>query len=144
MRLLRTLALLFAVALLGACASHPGKPDRDHAVYHFNLGNDQSSDGLRNVRNHLSVDKKAKIVVVTHARGVDFLMKDAKDRNGYPYQLIVEQLKEQGVEFRICEITLQGRNLRKDQFIEEASFVPSGVAELTRLQLHEGYAYIKP
>ncbi len=130
--------------MLAACASHPAASDRDRVVYHFNLGNEQSSDGLRNVRNHLSVDKNAKIVVVTHARGVDFLMKDAKDRNGYPYELIVEQLKEQGVEFRVCEITLQGRNLRKDQFIEQATFVPSGVAELTRLQLHEGYAYIKP
>lgn len=144
MRFLRAFTVLIAACLVAACASNPAASGRDHAVYHLNLGNEQSSDGLRNVRNHLSVDKNAKIVVVTHARGVDFLMKDAKDRNGYPYQLIVEQLKEQGVEFRICEITLQGRNLRKDQFIEEASFVPSGVAELTRLQLHEGYAYIKP
>jgi uncharacterized protein len=144
MRLLRALVVLFAAALLGGCASHPSSSGRDHAVYHFNLGNDQSTDGLRNVRNHLSVDRNVKIVVVAHARGVDFLMKDAMDRNGNPYQLIVEQLKEQGVEFRICEITLQGRSLRKDQFIEEAGFVPSGVAEITRLQLHERYAYVKP
>lgn len=144
MRLLRTLAILIAAAMLAACAAHPAASARDRVVYHLNLGNDQSTDGLRNVRNHLSVNKDVKIVVVTHARGVDFLMKGAQDRNGNPYQVTVEQLKEQGVEFRICEITLQGRSLRKDQFIEEATFVPSGVNEVTRLQQREGYAYLKP
>jgi intracellular sulfur oxidation DsrE/DsrF family protein len=142
--IVRFLAALAAAAALAGCAGMPGNPGQEKVVYHLNLGNDQATDGLRNIRNQLSVNKDAKIVVVTHARGVDFLMKGAQDRNGNPYQVTVEQLKDQGVEFRVCEITLQGRGLKKEQFIEEAAFVPSGVGEVTRLQQREGYAYLKP
>jgi hypothetical protein len=141
---LRMLLAFAAAAVLAGCAGSHGGGERDRVVYHINQGNEQATDGLRNVRNHLSVNKDARIVVVTHARGVDFLMKGAQDRNGNPYQVTVEQLKAEGVEFRVCEITLQNRNLRRDQFIEEASFVPSGVGEVTRLQQREGYAYLKP
>jgi len=117
----------------------------DKVVYHFSAGLEQASDGLRNIRNHLEVDPKAKIVVVAHARGVDFLMKGAKDPNGNRYQDIVENLKnEGGVTFEVCEITLRNRKLKKEQFIDEVSYVPSGVAEITHLQVREGYAYLKP
>jgi len=44
----------------------------------------------------------------------------------------------------VCEITLRNRKLKKDQFIEEASYVPSGVAEIARLQQRERYAYPRP
>jgi intracellular sulfur oxidation DsrE/DsrF family protein len=49
-----------------------------------------------------------------------------------------------GVQFDVCEITLRNRKLSKDQFIEHVSYVPSGVAEVTRLQQREGYAYLRP
>lgn len=116
----------------------------DKVVYHINDTEAQAADALRNISNHLEVNPQAKIVVVTHARGVDFLMKDAKDRNGNPYQVRVEQLKLQGVQFDICEITLQRRKLAREQFIPEATYVPSGVAEIARLQQREGFAYIRP
>jgi intracellular sulfur oxidation DsrE/DsrF family protein len=48
------------------------------------------------------------------------------------------------VQFRVCDITLRERNLRHDQFLPEARFVPSGVAEITRLQQREGFAYLRP
>ena len=41
-------------------------------------------------------------------------------------------------------IYLRNRKLEKSQFITEATFVPSGVAEITRLQQREGYAYLRP
>ena len=103
---IRLLLALAAAATLAGCAGSHGGAERDRVVYHINEGNDQATDGLRNIRNHLSVNKDAKIVVVTHSRGIDFLMKGAQDKGGIPYQVTVEQLKEQGVEFRICEITL--------------------------------------
>ena len=58
--------------------------------------------------------------------------------------VIVEDLKRQGVRFDVCEITLRNRKLTRAQFIEDATFVPSGVAEITRLQQREGYAYLRP
>lgn len=125
----------------GAVTSSVG-PDK--VVYHLNEGLPQATNGLRNIRNHLEVNPKAQIVVVAHAQGVDYLMKGKKDANGNPYEAIVQDLKGQGVKFGICEITLRNRKLTRDQFIEEAVYVPSGVAEITRLQQREGFSYLRP
>lgn len=132
-------ALALAVS---ACAGTGGSQDK--VVYHVNDGLAQASNGLRNIGNHLEVNPSAKIVVVSHAQGVDFLMKGAMDRNGNKYEDLVEQLKNRGVRFDVCEITLRNRKLAKDQFIADATYVPSGVAEITRLQQQEGFAYLKP
>jgi intracellular sulfur oxidation DsrE/DsrF family protein len=137
----RFLAAMAAILVAG-CAATGGKQDK--VVYHINEGSAQASNGLRNIGNHLEVNPDAKIVVVTHALGVDFLMKGAKDKNGAKYEDLVEQLRQRGVQFDVCEITLRNRKLTKDQFIEYVTWVPSGVAEVTRLQLREGYAYLKP
>jgi len=142
--------LILAAALAAAgCAATGGDATRDpvgpdRVVYHLNSGLDQASNGLRNIRNHLEVNPKARIVVVTHAQGVDFLMKGKKDANGNPYETIVTDLKGQGVKFDVCLITLRNRKLTKDQFIDEVDYVPSGVAEIARLQQREGFAYLRP
>jgi uncharacterized protein len=128
---------------IASCAS-TGSNGTDRVVYHLNEGLPQASNGLRNINNHLEVNPAAKIVVVAHAQGVDFLMKDVTDRNGNKYEDLVEQLRNRGVQFDVCEITLRNRKLTKEQFIPDVTFVPSGVAEITRLQQHEGYAYLKP
>jgi len=138
-------ALLLALATcvgLGYGAAHAQQPVR--AVYHFGEGLEQASRGLEYLRNHLEADPKAEIVVVAHAAGVDFLMKGAKTAKGNEYRSAIEDLDLQGVQFRVCEITLRERNLRRDQFLPEARFVPSGVAEIARLQAREGYSYLNP
>jgi intracellular sulfur oxidation DsrE/DsrF family protein len=141
--LISALTLMLAgCAGSGGSAAGPLGPDK--VVYHLNEGLAQATNGLRNVRNHLEVNPKAQIVVVGHALGVDYLMKGKKDANGNPYETIVQDLKSQGVKFDVCEITLRNRKLTRDQFIEEVDFVPSGVAEITRLQQREGYAYLRP
>jgi uncharacterized protein len=116
---------------------------QDKVAYHINDSATQALAGLRNVKNHLDTDPAAQIIVVTHAQGVDFLMTDATDRNGNPYEVAVQELVRRGVRFEVCEITLKSRALKKSQFLEEAHFVPSGVVRLAQLQ-HQGYAYIKP
>ena len=139
-------AALAAGSLLSGCAGTGGGADsgRDRVVYHLSDGLPQASNGLRTIGNHLEVNPNAKIVVVAHARGVDFMMKDAKDANGAKYEDLVEQLVRRGVQFDVCEITLRNRQLKREQFISYSTFVPSGVAEITRLQQKEGYAYLKP
>ncbi len=145
---MRKLIAALAITVLAGCAAtgaqvtSPVGPDK--VVYHLSEGLAQATNGLRNIRNHLEVNPQAHIVVVAHALGVDYLMKGKKDANGNPYETIVQDLKSQGVTFDICEITLRNRKLKKEQFIEDAEFVPSGVAEITRLQQREGYAYLRP
>ncbi len=129
-------AVVLGLASLGALA-------QDMVVYHIDDADAQALKGLRNVRNHLDTDPKAQITVVTHANGVDFLMEGAKDRNGGEYAGPVSALKARGVKFEVCEITLKNRGLKKEQFIQEADFTPSGVVRIAKLQ-KAGAAYIKP
>ena len=137
-------AIAAAALLVAGCATTRDGGEQDKVVYHLSEGLGQASNGLRNIGNHLEVNPNAKIVVVSHALGVDFLMKGAKDKNGNKYEDIVERLKMRGVQFDVCQITLRNRKLDKSQFIEYVTYVPSGVAEITRLQQREGYAYLRP
>lgn len=130
-------ALLLAIAGFGACA-------QDKVVYHFDGGIAQATKGLRNIRNHLDVDPKAKIVAVAHAEGVDFLMEGAMSTNNQQFAALVGDLMARGVTFEICEITLKNRNLKKEQFILGSTFTPSGVVRIANLQAREHFAYLKP
>lgn len=142
------LALVFGLAGCatdgGVVPQSTGAVGPDKVIYHVNDTPAQAANALRNINNHLEVNPKAKIVVVTHAQGVDFLFDGAKDKGGNPYNVAVEGLKARGVQFEVCEITLRNRKLSKNRFIPEATYVPSGVAEITRLQQREGYAYLRP
>ena len=119
---------------------------QDKVVYHIDDAEAQATKGLRNIRNHLDVAPDTRIVVVTHALGIDFLMEGAKDKKNpnIDYASLVSALKARGVRFEVCEITLKSRNVRKDQFTMDADFTPSGVVRIGQLQSREGYAYIKP
>ena len=116
---------------------------QDTVAYHFDNAATQGLKGLRNVRNHVDSDPTAKIIVVTHAEGVDMLMEGGKAGNGTEFAPLASALKSRGVTFEICEITLKNRGLKREQFIQEADFTPSGVLRLAKLQ-QQGYAYIKP
>ena len=114
-------------------------------VYHIDDAESQGLKGLRNIRNHLDTSPETTIIVVTHANGVDLLMEGAKDKkNNVEYAPLVGALKSRGVRFEVCEITLKNRNLKKDQFIMDADFTPSGVVRVADLQYKDGFAYIKP
>ena len=130
------LAAVIASAAFAAAA-------QDSVVYHFDTDLAQATKGLRNVRNHLDVDPSAKITVVAHANGVDFLMEGAKDSNGGAFAGPVSALAARGVKFEICEITLKSRNLEEGAVHPGGQFTPSGVVRIAKLQL-AGSAYIKP
>ena len=134
--------LVLGIAMSGAFAQ-AGGDGKDNVVYHIDDADAQALKGLRNIRNHLDTDPQAKIIVVTHAQGVDFLMQGAKDKNGSEYAGPVSALVSRGVAFEVCEITLKNRGIDKNQFIFEAGFTPSGVVRLAKLQ-QQGSAYIKP
>ena len=112
-------------------------------VYHIN---DSTVAGvaMNNVKNQLSADPDAKIIVVAHGKGVDFLLDGAADKNGNPYNIAEEELMAKGVQFRVCNNTLVSRKIDPKTVIPGAKIVPSGVAELAKLQAKEGYVYIKP
>jgi intracellular sulfur oxidation DsrE/DsrF family protein len=113
-------------------------------VYHVNTGIETASTILGNVRNHLNADPSVKITVVTHGPGIDFLLEGAKDSKGREFSGLVSELAAKGVQFRVCNNTLESRNIDSGQVLLEAKIVPSGVAEVARLQAKEGFVYLKP
>lgn len=113
-------------------------------VYHINTGVDSASAALNNIQNHLNAEPKVKIVVVTHGPGIDFLLQDARDSKGREFSSAVSDLSAKGVQFRVCNNTLVSRNINPDKLLMETSIVPSGVAEVARLQAREGFVYLKP
>jgi hypothetical protein len=141
------MALLSATLGLAGCAATGGMPAKagfpEKVVYHIN---DSAIAGIamNNVQNHLDANPQAKIVVVTHGKGVDFLLDGASDKNGNPYDIKVQKLKASGVTFDVCNNTLVGRKIDPKNLLPEAEIVPSGVAEISKLQSQQGYSYLKP
>ena len=136
----------FLLALMGLVMSLGLAQAQDKVVYHIDHAESQATKALRNIRNHLDTLPETKIIVVTHAQGVDFLFEGAKDKANpdIDYGALVSALKARGVVFEVCEITLRNRNLKKEQFNLDAVFTPSGVARIGTLQSRERFAYIKP
>ena len=115
---------------------------QEKVVYHVN-DSANARIAMNNVNNHLNAAPDAKIVLVTHGKGIDFLLNDAKDDKG-EFAPVVAGLKAKGVDFRVCNNTLVGRKIDPATVIPEASIVPSGVAEIGRMQAKEGFVYLKP
>lgn len=140
-------ALMLSVAPMASAgplaeAAAPSASAQEKVVYHVN-DSANARVAMNNVNNHLNAAPDAKIVVVTHGKGIDFLLNDAKDDKG-EFAPVVAGLKAKGVDFRVCNNTLVGRKIDPATVILEASIVPSGVAEIGRLQAKEAYAYLKP
>lgn len=132
-------AIIALVTATGAFAQ-----DAIKVVYHLNEGVQQASRAVGNIRNHLNADPNAKIVVVTHGPGIDFLLEGAKNMVDQPFAGAIGELAGRGVEFRVCNNTLVGRKIEPTKVVIEAKVVPSGVAEVARLQAKEGYVYLRP
>lgn len=133
--------LLFLISGLLACTLSMAQIK---VVYHLSEGIPQASRAIGNIRNHLNADPTTKIVVVTHGLGIDFLLDGATNQMDQPFAGSVSDLVGKGVEFRVCNNTLVSRNIPAEKVQMEAKVVPSGVAEVAKLQAKEGFAYLRP
>jgi len=131
---------------------------KQKVVYHINYDNPKKQAGaLRNIQNHINAvgAENLDLKVVLHGNGLallvepDSLEKLPKFKHANANDKMtakIDGLKNQGVAFNVCANTVKGRkvDLNNDLYsVDEADVVPSGVAELAKLQL-QGYTYIKP
>lgn len=135
-------ASMAAVLGLTGCAS-TSEPPPVKTVYHINDSTNAMA-AMNNIRNQLNASPKDQVVVVTHGAGIDFLLQDAADKNGNPYAPRIEELQAKKVDFRVCNNTLVSRKIDPKTVAHGATIVPSGVAEVAKLQAREGYVYLKP
>lgn len=133
------IAIAFALTTAVAAAQ-----DIVKVVYHVNTGVETAAVILNNINNELNASPSDKIVVVTHGPGIDFLLSDAKDSKGREFSGQVSALAARGVDFRVCHNTLETRKIDAGKLLMETKVVPSGVAEVARLQAKEGFVYLKP
>ena len=131
---------------------------KQKVVYHINYDNPAMQAGaLRNIQNHINAvgAENLDLKVVLHGNGLALLLepdsleklKKFKHANADDTMTAkIDGLKSQGIEFNVCENTVRGRkvDVETDLYnVDEKDIVPSGVAEVARLQAM-GYAYIKP
>jgi intracellular sulfur oxidation DsrE/DsrF family protein len=138
---IRMKRLLFLISGLLACTLTFAQIK---VVYHLSEGLPQASRAIGNIRNHLTADPTVKIVVVTHGLGIDFLLDGATNQTGQPFAGSVSELVSKGVEFRVCNNTLLSRKIPVEKVLMEAKVVPSGVAEVAKLQAKEAFVYLRP
>jgi intracellular sulfur oxidation DsrE/DsrF family protein len=137
---------LFILLLIGLSApawSGDRVTTGDRVVFHL----DDTSNArwaMLLANSYLDDSPNAKVVIVAYGPGIDFLLLDAQDKRGQPYDPAVLNLVEKGVEFRVCAETLSARQIAKEDVLDTAAIVPSGITEIVRLQSQEGYAYLKP
>lgn len=139
-----TFKTVAAIAALSVAQFAFAAADAVKVVYHMSEGIPQASRAINNIRNHLNADPTAKIVVVTHGLGIDFLLDGATNQMEQPFAGAVADLASKGVEFRVCNNTLMSRKIDPNKLVMEAKVVPSGVAETARLQAKEGFVYLRP
>jgi uncharacterized protein len=136
---------LALIAWLGLTApdTRPTVNDRGSRVVYHIASSAAPGAALRNIANHLNAAPDVRITVVAHSEGVDFLLRGARDELGEPLESVISRFRERGVEFRVCSNTLERRGIGPDEVIPAAVLVPSGIAEIGRLQSREGYAYMR-
>lgn len=135
---------VLCAAVLATAASPLLAQEGVKVVYHLVEGLPQASRAIGNIRNHLAAEPRTRIVVVAHGPGIDFLLDGAQDAQSRPYAAAIGELAGRGVDFRVCNNTLQARQIPKEKVAMEAHVVPSGVAEVAKLQAQQGHAYLRP
>ena len=145
-----------AAATESAATAEQPRYVKQKVVYHINgYGAKEQTAALRNIQNHINAvgADNLDLKVVLHGNGLSLLLEPdglegtkMKEANADDdMQARIAGLKDQGVAFNVCANTVKGRKVSTDSLYDfsESDIVPSGVAELTHLQM-QGYTYIKP
>lgn len=142
-------SLIFSLILTSGTSIADERYGKQKVVYHINYdGGDKDKKyrgAMRNIQNHINAvgADNLEVKVVMHGNGLG-LLKSAVANEALQSQVL--ELKGQNVEMHVCNNTLVGRKIsyENDLFdVFQEDIVPSGVAELSRLQ-QMGFTYIKP
>ena len=142
----RTSLLVLAVLLAGIAAQAAARAAQPpiKVVYHLDADSKGTTTALHQVKNELAVAPHTRIVVVALGSSVRYLVKGATTEGGYPFELMVSDLQDRGVRFEACANTMATLKIKASQLDAGVHVVPSGMAEIARLQAREGYVYIRP
>ena len=159
MRYMKILPVITALLLMfGMPLANAEGYGKQKVVYHINYDNPKKQKGaLRNIQNHINAVGKENLDlrVVMHGNGLAMLLlpEALKETKGFKHananeqqQASIDNLKSQGVAFKICANTVKGRKVKPEDHLHDfaqSDIVPSGVAEVAHLQ-GQGFTYFKP
>ena len=125
-------------------AQSKSKPNTQKAKPHkivFQMVSKDTADHNAMVRQLYNIQKLApgsKIEVVCHGPGMSFIHKDKS--------LVLDKLKDLAIanklDFVACEFTMQQKNIKREQLLDECRTVPGGIIEIVERQ-EKGWSYIK-
>lgn len=143
---MKHLILIFLAVLVTSVAGisqSKGKPSKQNHTSHrivFQMVSKDTADHNAMVRQLFNIQKlspNTKLEVVCHGPGLSFIHKDKS--------LVLTKLAELAsakVDFVACEFTMQQKNVKKEQLLDQCRTVPGGILEIVDKQDH-GWRYIK-
>ncbi|SMB91716.1 hypothetical protein SAMN00017405_2236 [Desulfonispora thiosulfatigenes DSM 11270] len=91
---------------------------------------------MANLLNDLGEDE-VEVALVGNSEGIALMYQSSE------YKEKVEALYKKGISFAACANTMKEKKLNKEDLLEFAYIVPSGVGEIVKKQA-QGYFYIRP
>lgn len=134
----RLRGLLFALAVLLPSAGFA----ETGVAFHVDSG-ENINQTLRQIDKQVQAMPDVPVRVILIAGALDAAVEGATDPNGGLYSAQVEQLLAAGVRIFACETTMITNNISHDQLAFGIETVAAGVPELIRLQMEEGFTYLK-
>lgn len=130
----------------GAGVAHAGgaprSPQGERVAYHID-DLERAIPMIRNLSNHLDARPASTITVVAISKALPMLVSGTEGPNGNDYEALVNDLQRRGVLFKACGNTMEAYEISADDLHWDVAIVPSGMAELARLQAEDGCAYLK-
>ncbi len=148
--------MALGISTIVQAAGHAGGYGKQSIAYHVNYDDAKRQAGaLRNIQNHINAvgAENMDLRVIMHGKGLSMLLlSDEAQHTKLPrgnadeqQQAKIDNLKSQGVAFKVCANTLRGKKISLDQLhdAQQSDVVPSGVAEVAHLQ-DKGFSYLRP
>ncbi len=111
-------------------------------VFHLDWNDpDRMNMALNNILNLLKdpFGKDAQVCVLANGQAVRLFEK----RSALSTDARIAELRDKGLRLLLCNNSLTGLHIGRDELIEGCEVVPAGIVELVRLQ-QDGFAYVKP
>lgn len=135
-------ALLISTSVLNAQSAKKGNTKKQN-VYKivFQMVSKDTADHNALVRQLYNIQKLApgtKLEVVCHGPGMNFIHKEKS--------LVLDKLEDLSNSYKVdfvgCEFTMQQKNIKREQLMDECRTVPGGILEIVDRQA-KGWSYIK-
>jgi len=111
---------------------------KHHVIFQLASNDTLVHKGLmKQLKNVMEGMESVEIEVVCHSNGISLLM---KEKTKFAAEL--QAFKDKGVVFSACQNTMKERNIKPEEIVPLAAYVPSGLVEIIKKQ-EADWSYVK-